>query len=65
MTVKRLIKNWYVGNQREKVPPLALLDEKYVGRIVSGRTHLRQMNCVMQIIERFANKEGICKGVEG
>ena len=30
MTVNRLIKNWCFGNQRGKVPPLSLLNEKYL-----------------------------------
>ena len=54
MTVKHLIENWYVRNQREKVPPLAFLDEKYVCLIAAGKIKLRQMRCVMQVIEWFA-----------
>ena len=59
MTVKRLIKNWYVGNQREKVPPLALLDAKYFHHISAGKTKPREMKYVMQVIERFSRMEGV------
>ena len=64
-TAKKLIKNWYVENQREKAPPLALLDAKYVGTILAGKTKFMQMKSVMQMIERFAKIEGIYKGREG
>ena len=47
--------NWYVENQRVKVPAFVLLYSKYVGNIGSGRTKLRHMKCVMQAIERIAS----------
>ena len=65
MNVKQLIKNWYVGNNREKVPPFILLDYKYVGQIGSGKTKLRHMKCVMQVIERIEMMESIYKVREG
>ena len=65
MTVKHLIKNWHVGNQREKVPPLEFWDEKHVHNITAGKKKLRQMKCVMQVVERFSRAEGIYKVREG
>ena len=65
MTVNHLIENWYIGNQREKVPPLAFLGEKYVCLIAAGKIKLRQMKCVMQVIERIERMEGIYKDREG
>ena len=37
MTLKKLIENWYVGNQREKVLTLAFLDAKYVCHIATRK----------------------------
>ena len=65
MTVNHLIENWYIGNQREKVPPLALLDAKYVGHIVAGKTNLIEMKCVIQMLDMFTKIEDIYKGKEG
>ena len=65
MTGKHLIENWYVWNQRGKVPPLAGRYAKYVCHIVSGKTKLRHMKCVMQVIKLFTRIEGIYKGREG
>ena len=50
MTVKHLKRNLYVGNQRENVPPLALMGAKCVHNIGSGKKKLRQTKCVLQAI---------------
>ena len=65
MNVKKLAKDWYVGNQREKVLPFELLDSKYVGHIGAGKTKIRQIKCVLQVIEMIARMEGIYKDREG
>ena len=54
MTVKHLTKNGYVGNQRENIPLLALLDTKYVRHIEAVKIKLRNMKCVVQVVETFA-----------
>ena len=59
-----MIKNCYVGNQREKVCPFEFSDSKYVGYIGAGKTKLVQMKCVMQVIERIERMEGIYKDRE-
>ena len=61
MNVKHLIKNWYIGNHREKFPPLSLLDAKYVGRILAWKTKLIQTKVLMPMIDRFSKMEGVYK----
>ena len=63
MNAKQLIDNWYVGNAREKVPPLALLSHNDVAHLGtekcrnSGKVKIRQMRLVMNLIERYARIE--------
>ena len=63
MTYNKLIGNWYVGNNREKIPMLDLLIVLRVARLVtpvnrnSGKVKLRQMRCVMATLDKYANKE--------
>ena len=63
MNAKQLIDNWYVGNTREKIPPLGLLTHHNVAHLGSdknpnlGKVKLRQMRLVMSLIERYARME--------
>ena len=63
MNAKQLIDNWYVGNTREKIPPLVLLSHNDVAHLGtakcpnSGKVKLRQMRLVMSLIERYARIE--------
>ena len=36
MNVKHLVDNWYVGNNKERVQPLKLLEPLHVQRIGTG-----------------------------
>ena len=55
--------NWYVGNSREHIPPLALLADHNVVHLGSSKTpnigevKLRQNRLVMNLIERYAHIE--------
>ncbi len=63
MTMKQLIENWFVGNQKEKIPPFVLLDDEHVRHLGtsktknSGRNKLRQMKAVMKVVKRHAIDE--------
>ena len=63
MTCKQLIDNWYVGNQKEKIPRFELLSTLHVahlgtpGNHNSGKVKLIQMRCVMTTLEKYENKE--------
>ena len=63
MNTKQLIDNWYVGNAREKIPPLALLSHHDVAHLGTpknpslGKVKMRQMRLVMSLIERYARIE--------
>ena len=65
MTIKQLVDNWYVGNKKESIPPLKLLEPLHVQHLGTqanknaGRVKLRQMKCVMNQIEDYAKTEGI------
>ena len=67
MTIKQLVDNWYVGNKKESVPPLKLLEPLHVQHLGTtrnknaGRVKLRQMKCVMNQVESYAKMEGIYK----
>ena len=60
---KQLIDTWYLGNNRENIPPLEVLSALHVAHLVttvnrnSGKLKLRQMRCVMSALEKYANKE--------
>ena len=68
MNIKLLVDNWYIGNKKECVPPLKLLEPLHVQHLGtsrnknSGRVKLRQMKCVMNQIEEYAKTEGIYEG---
>ena len=63
MNTKRLMDNWYVGNAREKIPPIGLLTYHNVVHLVTvknpnlGKVKLRQMCLAMSLIERYAKFE--------
>ena len=63
MTMKQLIDNWFVGNEKDKIPPLALLEDdhvKHIGTYKSkhaGRVKLRQMRSVMKVVKFHAIEE--------
>ena len=65
MTIKQLVDNWYIGNKKESIPPLKLLEPLHVQHLGTqtnkntGRVKLRQMKCVMNQIEDYAKTEGI------
>ena len=54
---KQLIDNWYVGNVRDKIPPLGLLTHHDVAHLGSvntpglGKVKLRQMEIVIKLVE--------------
>ena len=56
MTIKHLIDNWFIGNEREKIPPFAVLKFNKVAHIKtaksarSGKSKLRQMRIVMKVV---------------
>ena len=60
-----MIEYWHVGNRREKIPPFAFLDAKYVRHIRSRKMKLGHMKCVIQVSERIAMMEGIYNNREG
>ena len=63
ITCKQLIDNWYLGNKREKIPPLEVLIALHVAHLVTtvnqnaGKVKLRQMRCVMATLEKYSKKE--------
>ena len=65
MNVQQLVSNWYVGNKKEAIPPLKLLEPLHVQHISTpanrnaGRVKIRQMKCVMTQIEAYAKTENI------
>ena len=68
MNIKQLVDNWYIGNNKESIPPLKLLQPLHVqhlgtgGNKNAGRVKLRQMKCVMNQIEGYAKTEGVYEG---
>ena len=68
MSIKQLVDNWYIGNKKESVPPLKLLEPLHVQHLGTdrnknaGRVKLRQMKCVMNQVEGYARTEGIYEG---
>ena len=68
MSIKQLVDNWYIGNKKESVPPLKLLEPLHVQHLGTdrnknaGRVKLRQMKCVMDQVEIYARTEGIYEG---
>jgi hypothetical protein len=63
MTMKQLIENWFVGNQKENITSFVLLDDEHVRHLGtsktknSGRNKLRQMKAVMKVVKRYAIDE--------
>ena len=63
MNVKQIIYTWFVGNKRDSVTPLKLLEPLYAQHIGilsnknAGRIKIRQMKCVMKLIEEYAKIE--------
>ena len=68
LNVVSLIHNWYVGDTKNNVPPLKLLTPQFVGHIQtaknpqSGKSTLRMMRSVMDVLEVCAAKEGFDTG---
>ena len=64
MTIKQLIDNWFIGNERENIPPFAVLQFNHVAHIKtaksarSGKSKLRQMRSVMKAVKKYAIQEG-------
>ena len=64
MNIKQLIDNWFIGNEREKIPPFAVLQFNDVSHIRtaksarSGKSKLRQMRSVIKVMKKYAIKEG-------
>ena len=62
MTIKQLIDNWFIGNEREKIPPFSVLQFNHVAHIktaksaMSGKSKLRQMRSVMKVVKKYAIK---------
>ena len=71
MNAKQLMDNWYVGNTREKIPPLGMLSHQDVAHLGSaktpnlGKVKLRQMRLVMSLIERYARIENCYEADKG
>ena len=65
MNIKQLVDNWYIGNKKESIPPMKLLQPLHVQHLGTsrnknaGRVKLRQMKCVMNQLESYAKTEGI------
>ena len=65
MNIKQLVDNWYIGNKKESVPPLKLLQPLHVQHLGTprnknaGRAKLRQIKCVMTQVEAYAKIEDI------
>ena len=38
MTIKQLIDNWFIGNEREKIPPFAVLHFNHVAHIKTAKS---------------------------
>ena len=64
MTIKHFIDNWFIGNEREKIPPLVVLQFNHITHIKtakserSGKSKLRQMRSVMKVVKKYAIQEG-------
>ena len=67
MRIKKLIYNWFVVNEREKVPPFSLLQKNHVSHIKTvkpknyGKVILRMMHSLMKWIRKYAIEEGCWK----
>ena len=63
ITSKQMIDNWYVGNNREKIPPLEILSALHLAHLVTpenrnaGKLKLIQMRCVMSTLGKYAKEE--------
>ena len=59
MTINQLIDNWFIGNERENIPPLVILKFNHVAHIKtvkserSGKSKLRQMRSVMKVVKKY------------
>ena len=58
MTCKQLFENWFLGNKRDNIPPLALLKHHHVEHIKNGAPTLRKMKAFLKIAEKYARDEG-------
>jgi hypothetical protein len=38
MTMKQLIETWFLGNQKEKIPPFVLFDDEHVRHLGTSKT---------------------------
>ena len=62
MIIKQLIVNWFIENEREKIPPFAVLQFNHVVHIEtaksarSGKSKLRQMRSMMKVVKKYALK---------
>ena len=60
---QQLMDNWYVGNAREKIPPIGLLTHHNVAHLGTvknpnlGKVKLRQKNVVMSLIKQYTRIE--------
>ena len=60
MNINQLIDNWFIGNEREKIPPFSVLKFNHVAHIKtaksarSGKSKLRQMRSVMKVVKKYA-----------
>ena len=65
INVKQLINNWFAGNKKESVPPLKLLEPLRVHHLGTatnnntGQIKLRQIKCVMKLIEDYVKSEEV------
>ena len=64
MTIKQLVDNWFIGNEREKITPFAVLQFNNIAHIKtsksarSRKSKLRQMRSVMKVVKKCAIQEG-------
>ena len=64
MTIKQLIDNWFIKNERENILLFAVLQLYHVAHIKtaksarSGKSKLRQMGSVMKVLKKYAIQEG-------
>jgi hypothetical protein len=57
LNVIQLMTLWLLGNQREKVPPLEMLESRYVNHFDRGGRSLSKMKQLMRKVKEFAEAE--------
>ena len=53
MTSLQLIQNWFIGNERDNIPPLHALDSKMVLHLKLNK-YCNSMKCFMGVVQKYA-----------